>query len=88
MIEACREIDDMKFIFTMANADNGGDLINKAVQEFADENEISDYARNSIAILCGLKVMNGMGDGRFAPKETATRAQAAKVIYEIAKLIK
>lgn len=56
--------------------------------EFADEGEISDYARNSVAILCGLKVMNGMGDGNFAPKETATRAQAAKVIYEIAKLLK
>ena len=56
--------------------------------EFDDEGEISDYARNSVAILCGLKVMNGMGDGNFAPKETATRAQAAKVIYEIAKLLK
>ena len=56
-------------------------------EEFSDEHEISDYAKNSVAILCGLKVMNGMGDGRFAPKETATRAQAAKVIYEIAKLM-
>lgn len=56
--------------------------------EFADVDEIADYAKNSVEILCGLKVMNGVGDGNFAPKATATRAQAAKVIYEIAKLIK
>lgn len=56
--------------------------------EFADANEISDYAKDSVEILCGLKVMNGVGDGNFAPKGTATRAQAARVIYEIAKLIK
>lgn len=55
---------------------------------FADETEISDYARNSVDMLCGLKVMNGIGDGTFAPKATATRAQAAKVIYEISKIMK
>ena len=38
LIAACSEIEDMKFIFTMANADNGGELINKLVQRFADEN--------------------------------------------------
>lgn len=56
--------------------------------EFADGHEISDYAKSSVEILCGLKVMSGVGDGRFAPKATATRAQAAKVIYEIARLLK
>lgn len=55
---------------------------------FDDESEISDYAKDSIEILCGLKIMNGTGDGKFAPKATATRAQAAKVIYEISKIMK
>lgn len=56
--------------------------------EFTDGDEISDYAKNSVEILCGLNVMNGVGNGSFAPKDTASRAQAAKVIYEIIKLIK
>ena len=56
--------------------------------EFTDGDEISDYAKSSVEILCGLKVMNGVGNGSFAPKDTASRAQAAKVIYEIVNLIK
>lgn len=39
LIKACCQIMDMKFIFTMANADNGGDKINKAVMNFAEDNE-------------------------------------------------
>jgi len=56
--------------------------------KFADDSEISDYAKNSIEILCGLNIMSGIGNGNFAPKDTATRAQAAKVIYEISKIIR
>lgn len=59
-----------------------------AAKTFADEGEISNYAKNSVEILCGLSIMNGTGDGNFAPKATATRAQAAKVIYEISKIMK
>ena len=58
------------------------------VAEFTDAAEIAGYAKNSVEILCGLKVMNGVGDGSFAPRGTATRAQAAKVIYEISKIIR
>lgn len=39
LINACRKTTDMKFIFTMANADNGGDLINKEIMSFAEKNE-------------------------------------------------
>jgi len=28
-------------------------------------------------------VINGMGDGQFGPKENATRAQAAVIIYQL-----
>lgn len=55
---------------------------------FEDAGDISEYARNSIEVLCGLKIMSGTGDGKFTPKATATRAQAAKVIYEIAQIMK
>lgn len=39
LINACKKITDMKFIFTMANADNGGDRINNFILSFAEENE-------------------------------------------------
>ena len=39
LLAACNQVTDMKFIFTMANADNGGDLINKILQDYAYESE-------------------------------------------------
>ena len=39
LIEACKETVDMKFIFTMANADDGGEIINKRIKEFADTSD-------------------------------------------------
>ena len=49
--------------------------------DFTDAYEISDYAKESVAALAAAGVINGVGDGRFAPKDTATRAQAAVIIY-------
>ena len=54
-----------------------------AGMKFSDGEDIDDYAREAVDTLCGLGVVNGMGDGRFAPFETATRAQAAKIIYAV-----
>lgn len=35
--KACEEISNMKFIFTMANADNGGEIINQEIISFAEK---------------------------------------------------
>ncbi len=48
---------------------------------FSDANEISDYAKDAVVILSKLGIINGMGDGTFSPKQNATRAQAAMMIY-------
>lgn len=53
--------------------------------EFTDHNEISDYAKDAVSALSGKGIINGMGDGSFAPLANATRAQAAQVIYKIIK---
>lgn len=60
----------------------------KSVRElvqFADEADISDYAADAVANLYTAGIINGRGDGIFAPKATATRAEAAKMIYEVIK---
>ncbi len=55
--------------------------------DFADSDEIADYAKEAVAQLAGKNIINGMGDNMFAPKGTVTRAQAAKVVYELLALI-
>ena len=50
---------------------------------FTDKNEISEYAYDAIEILYNKSVVSGMGDGRFAPKEAVTRAQAAQILYNV-----
>lgn len=50
---------------------------------FTDAGQISDYAKTAVGYFSDKGIVNGMGDGRFAPKESATRAQAAKILYNI-----
>ena len=53
--------------------------------DFADYSEISDYAKEAVSALAAKGIINGMGDNTFAPKATATRAQAALLVYAITK---
>ncbi len=53
---------------------------------FSDESKISEYAKESVIKLYKKGIINGMDDGVFAPKATVTRAQAAKMIYELCKV--
>ena len=53
-----------------------------AFTDFTDKNSISSWARDYVQTVAGAKMMSGMGDQRFEPQGIATRAQAAKIIYE------
>lgn len=50
---------------------------------FEDDGQISDYAHDAVLYMSSIGVINGMGDGTFAPVETANRAQAAVVVYNL-----
>ena len=54
-----------------------------AADKFSDDTNIYDYAKEPVYSLAGVGVINGMGDGTFAPKSNCTRAQAAKIIYTL-----
>lgn len=54
---------------------------------FTDAAAIADYAKDAVSALSFLGVVNGMGDGTFAPKGKVTRAQAAKVLYEMIRIL-
>ncbi len=48
---------------------------------FDDNSNISDYAVEAVNALSNMGIVNGVGNNRFAPKNNATRAEAAKIIY-------
>lgn len=57
----------------------------KEKEDFADNGTISDWARENVYALQQAGIISGMGDGTFAPGQQCTRAEAAKVVYELTK---
>lgn len=49
---------------------------------FTDAEQISDYAKDAVSMLCEMGIVNGMGNNTFSPKTVVTRAQAAQIIYK------
>ncbi len=60
-------------------------LTEKTSVSFGDESSIADYAKAAVETMAKAGIING-SDGLFMPKANATRAQAAKMIYEILSL--
>lgn len=53
------------------------------VDDFEDQDSISDWAETSVKQAVANGFIEGMEDGAFKPAETATRAQAATVIFRV-----
>lgn len=51
----------------------------KSELPFADSESIADYAKDSVAALCGAGIIHGTDNNRFAPLDGTTRAQAAVI---------
>lgn len=54
-----------------------------AIEQFTDCDKISDWAWDSVDIAATAGIISGMDDGRFAPSENATRAQAASLLKRL-----
>ncbi|MCI8589224.1 MAG: hypothetical protein HFE77_00690 [Clostridiales bacterium] len=50
---------------------------------FVDEEEISDWALDSVKAMSGAGILFGTGHGKFSPMDTATRAECAAIVYRI-----
>ena len=50
---------------------------------FDDEASISDWASDSIQVMCNMGVMNGVGENKFAPQDTYTTEQAIATIVRV-----
>ena len=73
-VMACRAAEAAK-LWTEAEIDNS--------ELFFDDSEIDKYAKEAVYTLYSKKVVNGTGNGEFSPKAQMTRAEAAKMIYEL-----
>lgn len=56
------------------------------VADFADTENISEYAYESVMIMKKLGIINGNEAGEFMPKNYATRAEVAQIVYGIVNL--
>ena len=57
--------------------------INSSTEVFSDDAKISEYAKEAVYYLKEKGIINGKGNNFFEPKGFATRAEAAKIIYNV-----
>ena len=67
-------------------ADAAGLALEAGEPDFIDKDTISDYAKDAAGAMLAANIISGVGEGRFAPLEKATRAQAAKIIDALRSL--
>lgn len=75
-------------ILNVAKEFNIISLDNTVNSAFSDDSFISDYAKEAVYILKNAGVINGVGNGNFAPNDTLNRASAAQIIYNLIKSYK
>ncbi|MBE5040938.1 S-layer homology domain-containing protein [Ructibacterium gallinarum] len=73
--------EEISAVLYRTAAVSGREIPRQTELHFSDSDDIAEYAREAVASLTETGIINGMGDGTFAPQEPATRAQAAKLIY-------
>ncbi|WP_270165607.1 RICIN domain-containing protein [Paenibacillus sp. SYP-B4298] len=54
---------------------------------FTDHISISNYALDAVTVMQHNGLINGVGNGKFAPKANLDRAQAATIIYRLFQLL-
>ena len=56
--------------------------------DFKDFDIISEYAKQAVSFVAGAGIINGMETGCFNPHDGATRAQMAKLVYNMLNFVK
>ena len=66
-------------------ANSGVDTSFTTASDFSDNASISTFAKDAVSWAAEKKIVAGMGDGTFAPQNTATRSQVAQILYGVCK---
>ncbi len=72
---------DMAVIMQRYLVENGVEPIQNTTVLYADDAEISDYAKEAVKHVSSLGIMTSRENNLWCPKSPATRAEAAKAIY-------
>ncbi len=60
---------------------------NGSAAAFIDNNAISDYAKEAVNAMRYLNIIDGYEDNTFRPRNAATRAEAAKLLYKAVQIV-
>lgn len=72
----CRVIKKYKYPEWTLSADNNYHMSGSSGKKFADDNDISDFAKDSVYFMNHMGIIKGIGDNKFAPKNTTSREEA------------
>ncbi len=75
--------EDMAVLIARTLTAKGITLPLSSGAKFDDDSDISEYAKRSVYALKELGLIAGMEGNMYKPKETATRAQSAKLLYGV-----
>lgn len=56
-----------------------------AIETFADDDNISSWAKGAVYSLAEMGLLNGKGNGNFAPQDKVTRAEAATILVRLSE---
>lgn len=56
-----------------------------AIETFADNDKISSWAKDAVYSLAEMGLLNGKGNGNFAPQDKVTRAEAATILVRLSE---
>ena len=73
----------MAVIIAKAYQFRGGAVVKGGLDKFADKNEISDWAQDSVDLVTSAGLVSGMTPTTFVAKANATRAQAASLLRRL-----
>ena len=93
----CRTIKKYKFADWTFATDDEYYLDSEGIKKFADDADISDYAKPSVYYMAKMEIIKGVDDTHFAPKNvtdsqkakgyaTATREQALAISLRVFKI--
>ncbi|PZD94195.1 hypothetical protein DNH61_19835 [Paenibacillus sambharensis] len=75
---------DMAVMMAQAIKASGGKLASSGSSSaFRDHADISGYAADAVSAMYEAGLISGLGNNTFSPKQSATRAQAAVILYNM-----
>ena len=77
---------DIAVLIYRIGTESGKLSINSETHAFVDSDMVSDYAADAVNLLYSHKIITGTPENYFHPNESATRAEAAQMLYKFYKI--